>query len=239
MKTLKTLNPGCDVCTSCCDSPFSVLSRSSLPDLNEHKTFIQLKKGDILFKEGENPRGLYCIYDGSIKLSKIGRDGREQIVRLAKKANFVGYRAMLCKDKYNATAVALEDTNVCFFHNAFWQLLIEKFPDMISETVKLLTYDLRFAENMLTNMAQKDVRGRMALTIMMLDNFFGESEKDDTIKTVIRREDIANLAGTTTETAIRTLSDFAKENMIELIGKKIKIKNRAQLLSLSGFDDNK
>ena len=87
------------------------------------------------------------------------------------------------------------------------------------KTIKVLSSDLKIAEQMVTNMAQKHVRERIAEVLLLLKDFFGLEEDNITINTVLTREDIANMAGTTTETTIRVLSDFNKSKIIKLIGK--------------------
>lgn len=225
--------PGCENCYSCKDSVFSVLSKKELEELNKHKSYHFYRKGFFVFYEGNEPDGLYCIYDGNVKVSKIGEDGREQIVRLAKPGNFLGYRSLLCNDKYNASAIALEDTHICFFPKEYYMELIASRPNIAEQTIRLLTSDLRFAENMMMNMAQKHVKGRIAETLLMLEEMYGVNEKDQTINITFKREDIGNMAGTTTETSIRVISDLNKEKVIESVGKRIRILDKAKLIKLS------
>lgn len=225
--------PGCENCYSCKDSVFAVLTKKEQEELNKRKSYHYYKKGLFIFYEGNEPDGLYCMYDGNVKISKIGDDGREQIVRLARPGSFLGYRALLCNDKYNASAIALEDTHVCFFPKDFYLELLSTKPDIVAQTIKLLTNDLRFAENMMMNMAQKHVKGRIAEALLMLEEMYGLNSKDQTINITFKREDIGNMAGTTTETSIRVISELSREKIIELIGKKIKIIDKAKLVSLA------
>ncbi|HRH12545.1 MAG TPA: Crp/Fnr family transcriptional regulator, partial [Bacteroidia bacterium] len=166
------------------------------------------KKGQYIFKEKSEPKGLFCIHDGNVKITKVSEDGKEQIVRLAKSGNFIGYRALLCNDIYQASAIALEDTHVCFYNKEIYFDLLYSKPEIAAQTIKVLTRDLRFAENMMLNMAQKHVKGRIAEILLMLEEFYGVYEKDGTINATFKREDIGHLVGTTTETSIRVISDF-------------------------------
>lgn len=191
------------------------------------------KKGQYIFKEKSEPKGLFCIHDGNVKIAKISEDGKEQIVRLAKSGNFIGYRALLCNDIYQASAIALEDTHVCFYNKEIYFDLLYSKPEIASQTIKVLTRDLRFAENMMLNMAQKHVKGRIAEILLMLEEFYGVYEKDGTINATFKREDIGHLVGTTTETSIRVISDFVKDNLIELKGKRIKLLDRTRINDLS------
>jgi len=210
-----------------------VFHGEELERLSNKKSFMLFKKGQYIFKEKSEPKGLFCIHDGNVKITKVSEDGKEQIVRLAKSGNFIGYRALLCNDIYQASAIALEDTHVCFYNKEIYFDLLYSKPEIAAQTIKVLTRDLRFAENMMLNMAQKHVKGRIAEILLMLEEFYGVYEKDGTINATFKREDIGHLVGTTTETSIRVISDFVKDNLIELKGKRIKLLDKARISELS------
>lgn len=212
---------------------FSVFSKPDLEVISDKKSYQLFKKGEYIFREGSEPKGLYCIHDGNVKITKSSEDGNEQIVRLAKNGHIIGYRALLCKDVYQASAVALEDTHVCFYNKDLYFEMLQRNPDVAVHTIGILTRDLRFAENMMMNMAQKHVKGRIAEILLVLEDFYGVYEKDGTINATLKREDIGHLVGTTTETSIRIISELAKEDIISLVGKRIKINDRSRILELS------
>lgn len=227
----------CDKCESSHNSIFCVLNKLELATLSESKSHISYKKGQTVFYEGNHPHGLYCIYSGKVKIHKLGHDGKDQILRLAKSGNIIGYRALLSEDYYNASATAIEDSVICFFPKKDYQTQIIVNPALSMQIIKLLSVDLKQAEQKAMNMVQKQVRERIAETLLMLKEFFGVEIDNATISTVLTRESIGNIAGTTTETAIRTLSDFSKNKTIELIGKKIKILNNKELVKIANLSE--
>lgn len=230
--------PSCSTCLTCSKSIFSVFKGEELENLSNKKTYQLFKKGQYIFKEGTEPKGIFCIHDGNVKITKISEEGKEQIVRLAKPGNYIGYRALLCNDIYQASAITLEDTHVCYFpKEVYFDLLYSK-PEIAAKTIRILTRDLKFAENMMLNMVQKHVRGRVAEVLLLLEEFYGVYEKDGTINAIFKREDIGHLVGTTTETSIRIISEFAKEGLIELKGKRIKIAQREKIMELSNRGEN-
>lgn len=238
METKNSQSPNCANCITCSQSIFSVFKGEELAKLSAKKHYQLFKKGQYIFKEGAEPRGIYCIHDGNVKITKASEEGKEQIVRLAKPGNYIGYRALLCNDIYQASAIALEDTHVCFYpKEVYFELLYSK-PEIASQTINILSRDLRFAENMMLNMAQKNVRGRVAEILLILEEFYGIYEKDGTINATFKREDIGHIVGTTTETSIRIISEFAKEGIIELKGKRIKIVDRHKITELSHRMEN-
>ncbi len=227
----------CDKCGSAHGSIFCALSKIELAALSESKSHIFYKKGQMIFYERNHPQGLHCIHSGKVKIHKLGPDGKDQILRLAKAGNVIGYRALLSDDHYRASATAMEDSVICFFPKAVYQTQIITNPSLSMQIIKLLSTDLKSAEQKAMNMVQKQVRERIAETILMLKEFFGLEADNATINTVLTRESIGNLSGTTTETAIRTLSDFYKGKTIDLIGKKIKILNNKELIKIANLSD--
>ena len=229
--------PPCEKCENLSTSIFCSLNKSEMGQLSSTKSFNLYKKGQVIFYEGNMPQGLYCIYSGKVKIHKLGNDGKEQTVRLAKKGNVLGYRALLGSGNYFATATALENTLVCFFPKNMYLNLLENNTQFSMKTIQILSSDLKIAEQMITTMAQKPVRERMAEALILLREFFGMEEDNETINTVLTREDIGNIAGTTTETSIRILSEFNKNKLIKLMGKKIAILNHKKLLRIANNTD--
>lgn len=228
--------PKCADCPNRGDSVFCNTSSENLEELEASKVCSNYKKGEIIFKEGGFASGIHCIQSGKIKLSMLGDEGREQIVRLVKSGDVIGYKALLSGDKYSATAVALEDVQTCFIPKEYFVKVLKKDTGLSFEMMKLLSNELRHAEEKITLLAQKPVRERMAETILFLNETYG-IDKEDNINVQLSREEIANIVGTATETAIRLLSEFNKDNLIELSGKKIKITNKPKLIKLANLYD--
>src|SRR3990172_1095289 len=229
--------PPCDKCENVHSSVFCSLSKAELGNLSQAKSHNIYKKGQVIFYEGTQPQGLYCIYSGKVKIHKLGNDGKEQIVRLAKQGSVIGYRALLSSDNYYATATTLEDTHICHFPKAAYLDLLMNHPQFSMKTIQMLSSDLKIAEHMITNMAQKHVRERMAEALLILREFFGTEEDGMTINTILTREDIGSMAGTTTETSIRVLSDFNRNKIVKLNGKKIKITDQKELLKIANLNE--
>jgi CRP-like cAMP-binding protein len=113
MKAERVEMPSCEDCASK-GGMFSCLSKEDITRLGEDKGNNFYKKGQVIFYEGNYPRGLYCIYKGKVKVSKLGDEGKEQIVRISGNTDTLGYRSLLCNEAYRATATALEDSYVCY-----------------------------------------------------------------------------------------------------------------------------
>ncbi|WP_243630318.1 Crp/Fnr family transcriptional regulator [Taibaiella soli] len=240
MNTHKSKFAGAIDCTHCdsrSKSIFCHLRHTELEELNEMKSGMTFRKGQIIFGEGAHPLGLYCVNNGKIKLSHRGEDGKEQIVRLSKEGDVLGYRALLTNERYNATAVALDDTDICFIPRDTFFNVLKNNPDLSFEIIKMLSTELRKAEDRITDLAQKPVRERMAEGLLFLKETYGFEADGSTINIVLSREDIANLVGTATETAIRLLSEFKNDKIVEFVGKKIRILDNERLIRTAHIYD--
>lgn len=229
-------------CTDCShkiagNSMFCSLDLKQFEELEDKLRCLTFKKGQVIFNEGNQPYGVYCIKSGKVKISKIGEEGKEQIVRLARDANLVGYRSVLSGTSYYATATALDETEVCYIPKAVIFNLIKENTSFSIAVIGLLSDDLKRAENKITNMAQKHVRERIAEAILLLKECYGVTDDGKTINSNLTRREIANIAGTTTETSIRILSEFHKDKIIELNGKDITIINEDKLFKTANIFD--
>jgi len=223
----------CDNCIDYKKSVFNVLSKNEREILKENHTCKLYLKGETIFREGDKPLGLICLSEGKVKVFKEGVGGREQIVRMAKPIGFIGYRALFADEYFMATAVAIEDSIICKIEKDSVFKLIKSNPDLSLNFIKAFATELGFSNNRTVTLTQKHIRGRLAESLLFLIGTYGYEDDDNTLKVYLSREDIANLSSMTTSNAIRTLSNFAHENVVELSGRKIKILNLEKLEKIS------
>lgn len=229
--------PVCEMCAIRDQSLFCMLTHQELDDITLHKSCNLYKSGQYVFIEGGYASGLYCVNKGIIKLFKLGADGNEQIIRLAKAGDVLGYRALISGEPYFGTAETIGESIICFIpKEKFFELLTTR-PDITQQILKKLSKDLKSAEKKIMTNGHKPVRERLAEALFMFKEFFGMEEDGETINSTLKREDIANIIGTATETVIRILSDFKEEKLIELNGKKIIIKRPDVLMNIANLDD--
>lgn len=115
------------------------------------------KKGQVIFYEGNQPRGLYCIHKGKVKLSKLGLNSKEQVVRFAKTEDILGYHSLFNQGSYQATATVLEDSYVCHISKEKFMEAIQMSTKLTQKIMALLANDLKNAEQYLINISQKTV----------------------------------------------------------------------------------
>lgn len=227
----------CETCGSRHKSIFCHLEMDELAAFSENKSCVSFKKGQPIFHEGSKPLGIFCVNEGKVKVTYSGHDGKEQIVRMAKGGDVLGYRSLLSSERYNASATAIDDTNICFVPRETFFDVLKRNPGLSMEIIKLLSMELKKAEQTITDFAQRPVRERMAEGLLFLKETYGFEEDGATLDVILSREDIANLVGTATETAIRLLSELKHDKIVEFVGKKIKILDIEKLVKAANLYD--
>lgn len=228
---------GCHHCNVRMNSVFNVLDNEHLTEMSLHKSCNIYKKGQYVFAEHGLPTGLFCVNSGKIKITTTGYDGKEQILRLAKSGDIVGYRALISNERYASSAVTLEDASICVIDKEYFFKAIDANPKLMFEIVKKMSRDLKEAEDHIVSLSQKNVRERMAEALLFLKATYGLESDNQTINVSLTREEIADYVGTSTESCIRLLSEFNHDNIISLSGKKIKITNLPLLIQTANIED--
>ena len=212
----------CEQCIVRQLSSLKELTRDELIRISHCKTSKIIKRGEILFNEGDHVNGVFCIKDGVCKVSKMSENGRDQVIKLVKKGDLLGERSLITGGPANLKARALNDMEICFIPKEEIVRDLKRNNNFTISMLKDLAESLRNADEVIVDMAQKTVKQRLAETLIHLDKKF---VKDDEgyIDVYLTREDIANIIGTATESAIRILSDFKKNGLIDFKGKRISI----------------
>ncbi|MDO4228678.1 MAG: Crp/Fnr family transcriptional regulator [Capnocytophaga sp.] len=221
-------NVKCEQCFVRHRNALKTLYDGELHIISECKTASLIKKGEIIFEEGDMLAGVYCIRDGVCKLSKLSANGKSQIVRFVGKGDILGQRSVIARDPVNLTATALTDIEACFVPKEEIFSFFANNIDFSIEIFRNVCDELKKADNAIVDLAQKTVKQRLADTLLFLENNFG-TDPQGYINLQLSREEIGNMIGSATESLIRMLSDFAKNNWIETRAKRIKILNKRQL----------
>ncbi|MCU0320772.1 MAG: response regulator [Chitinophagaceae bacterium] len=203
----------------------------ALKKLSEEKTLKLYKRKEEIYQEGNYPRGIYFIAKGKVKTSKSGETAKEFITGLYKEGDFFGYLALLEDSKYSDTATVLEDAEIYLLPKEDFFSLLHNNTQVSRKFIKMLSDDLHEKEEQLVKLAYNSVRKKVADALVTLHNRFN-TENVNNFVVSISREDLANIAGTATESTIRTLSDFKDEKLVEVQAGKITIINYNKLHDL-------
>ncbi len=201
---------------------FKKLTEQEFTQLNYDKTCSLYKKGSIIYREGSRLTGFYCVTKGIVKVFKTGIDGKEQIIRFAKKGEIIAYRSLLSEELACTTAKVIEEAVLCHIPYQTLQFLIQSNWQFSHHMLQIVCKELREANDYITDIAQKTVRERLAEVLLLLKDSF-ELDNSNTLQISLTREELANIVGTATESVIRLLSEFKQDKLIELQGRKIKL----------------
>lgn len=224
-------NSRCENCIIRQMNSFKALKKEELKQMADHKETKIIKKGEVIFSEGERLGGVFCVRNGISKLSKMSDNGRDQIVKLATKGEVLGHRSVISSEATNLSATALEDMEVCFIPKTHIEEPLQTNPVFTNAVLKHMAQELKFADDVIVNMAQKNVRQRLAEVLMYLEDNFGVDD-EGYLYLQLTRADIADVVGTATELLIRTLTKFKKEGLVSTSGKRIKIEDKKALYNL-------
>ena len=143
----------------------------------------------------------------------------------------IGYRAILCGENFQAAAEAMTDVEATFLPSELFIHLLEVMPALSFVMLQKIAFELGESSNTVTFLAQKTVRERLAEILLLLEQKLG-TDPEGFIKISLTREEIANIIGTATESAIRLISEFKQDKLIEVEGRNIKILNHEKLVRL-------
>ena len=210
---------------------FKKLTDEELNRLNFEKSCSSYRKGTIVYREGSRLTGFYCVTRGIIK---TGIDGKEQIIRFAKRGEIIAYRSLLSQELACTTAKVIEEAVLCHVPYQTLLYLIQNNWQFSHHMLQIVCRELREANDYITDIAQKSVRERLAEVLLLLKENF-DLDHQNTLQISLTREELANMVGTATESVIRLLSEFRQDNLIELQGRKIKFLNTSGLRKVAGI----
>jgi len=215
---------------------FSDLTEAHVCSISDNKNMISHRKGQMLYYEGTRPLGVFCVKSGVIKIFKTASNGKDQILHLAQEGDLLGYSALLGEENYTNSAMIVEDAKICFVPKEPFLSTLFNNNLFFRKLTKALSQDLGLMQEKLLDASQKSIRERLAFAILQLANSYGvEGGGKQEINLQLSREELASIIGTASESVIRLLAEFKKDNLIELQGKKIIVKDKVGLAKLSDF----
>ncbi len=230
--------PYCATCAARLESVFSDVSEGTLTNVATAKACNLYKKGDVIFKKGDSPLGLFCIHRGKVKIYKTGDEGRDQIVRFAKNGDVLGYRALVSGDPYDLSAAAIEDSVICCVPRETVLQTLSLDGNFSLAVIDFLSTQLRNAEEQIVTLAQHSVRARLVEALLLLKEVYGTENGDNSpINVTLSRDELASVVGTATETLVRTLSSLKREKLIATEKKKIRILDIEGLIRAGDLHD--
>ena len=193
-------------------------------------------KGEIVFREGAAPQGIYLIRQGKIKKYKIDNYGKEQIIYVANTGELIGYHAVLADEPYPDSAAALESTVLVFIPKQDFLHVLDHSRTLSRSLLRTLSHEFGVLANSISVSAHRPVRERLAISLLVLrEKFKAETPDGERVAVNVSRDDIAGMVGATRENVVRLLRDFKDEKLIETKGRKIYILDLKRLAEVSNY----
>ncbi len=205
--------------------------KNVLQSLTEGRNVNRYKKKQLVYSEGNHPNRLYYILKGKVKAYKTNEDGKELVIDLFSPGDFLGHIALLEETTYKDTAEAMQETELAVIPKEDFEELINNNKEVAQKFIRLLAKNVSAKESQLLGLAYNSLRKKVAEALMLLQRKYQHKNEEEFVID-LSRENLATIAGTATESLIRTLSDFRSEKLIDIKDGNIIIINRKKLESL-------
>ena len=201
--------------------------------VSQHVEIVSIARNEVIHYDGDESDYVWMLLSGKVRIYKEGVGQRQQIIRLLKPYDIFGYRACIAEGAYNSSASAFENSVLYRLPREAFVQLVRQNGALCYAVTQMMARDLAIQEIKTVNLTQKHIRGRLAESLLLLLKNYGYEEDGQTIAMLMPRDDLASMSNMTTSNAIRTLSQFAQEEVIALEGKHIKILNEKALEKIS------
>ncbi|MFC5282317.1 Crp/Fnr family transcriptional regulator [Pedobacter alpinus] len=204
-----------------------------LPAIEANKKIYEVKKGELVFKEGEPVEGIYFVYSGKLKVHKKWASDKELILRFATDGKILGHRGLSTNNtNYPISATALENSVVCYIDMNFFHCTLKVNTKFAYKLLMFFADELQESERKMRNIAHMSVKGRLAQTLISFKNQFGVNE-DGSLALELSKQDVSSYIGATYETLFRILNELIEEKAIEVSKRSIKILDLAKVEDLA------
>jgi len=199
-----------------------------MKELASGRNINKYKKKQIIFLEGNRPTCLFYVQKGKVKTYKTNENGKELVVGLYSEGDFLGFIALLENTNYQETAAAMEENELAIIPREDFEELLHSNHEVSQKLIQILAKNISENENKLLGLAYNSLRKKVADALMMLNRKYN-TKNDENYAINITRDNLATIAGTATESLIRTLSDFKNEKLVEINEGIITILNKKKL----------
>ncbi|MCX7750778.1 MAG: Crp/Fnr family transcriptional regulator [Candidatus Bipolaricaulota bacterium] len=216
-----------DLCAQCphaCAGILADLSPVSRVELEGVMRPVSLEAGTTVFQEGMPAFGLYLVCRGKIKLAKRTGRGHSQILKLLGPGEILGEKTMFDRECYTCYAKTLEPSLLMFIPREEFLSFLRRHPEVALRLLERLSRESKMYGERLVEITSRSARERVARALLELAQAFGEETPEGwDIGVELPRAELAEMAGVSTETAIRVLSEFRERGLVALPGRRIVI----------------
>lgn len=212
----------------------SVADALALPEMSTVAVRKTLKAGETLWVQGDQNKFFFFIHSGLVKLTSSSGTGRDVITEFLFEGDVCGALCALDCHPYPTTAACVQDTDVSIVPTAAFHQLAERHPEVMVSSARCCQTKMRFQREMMVGMAVERAEQRAARALLMLAGRLGERIPGGLrLRMPLSRQEFSELVGTTVETAIRVLSRFRKQGLLEEKSDVMILRDEAQLMRMA------
>ncbi len=208
--------------------PTVAVSQNPLMQLMEACDVMEYSRKQVIYKEGSTPRFLYFIKKGKVRTYKSHEDGKDLVMGLYGEDDFIGYAPLLEGVFHIETAEATEDVELVLIPKTEFEKHIERYPEVMKHFIAILARNLMEKEDQLLSVAYSTLRKKVAGALVSLGKKY-HKQREGSYTINMSRDELASIAGTATESLIRTLTEFKHEKLIDMNNGAISILNNQKL----------
>jgi len=212
------------------------LPKEDWASLTMHMSTQVYDKGEIIFREGAYPTGIFYIMSGMAKKYKLDKEGKEQIIYVANTGELIGYHAILEEDRYPDSAAVLEESKVGFIPKEDFLEVLQHSAILNRRLLKTLSHEFAVLVNSIALFASRPLRERLAIQLIILrEKYKVEFQPGMFVEINMSREDLASMVGTARENVVRSLTELKDEGIIETKGRKIIVLDVKKLILIANY----
>ena len=209
---------------------FKDLSVDEQDFLKHRKKQINYFSGENIFKQGAFAPYVMLILKGLVKVYLQTGYGKQINLRIAKAGEFLAFSSVFGEEVYTYSSLAITDAEVCMIDKDGLSELLKNNPEFAMEVTSRNYKIERELIEIIGNLSHKQMRGKLATALLYLT---GKEFEEENVFQYLTRQDIAEFAAISTESAIRFLKEFEKEKLIKLDGKDVAIVEMEKLNDIS------
>ena len=210
---------------------FSGLDSSAADALRTSMNLVKLRKGQPLFKEGDDGDHLYVVSSGKVKLGTKSVDGRENLLMILGPGDMFGELSLFDSGPRTATAIAVTDAKLLALGQDKVIPWVREHPEVSLQLLARLASRLRRTNEVVGDLVFSDVPGRVAKALIDLGVKFGDKRTEGLfVNHDLTQEELAQLVGASRETVNKALADFAQRGWLRLEARSVMILDYERLL---------
>lgn len=206
-------------------NPFSQIDPAGLECIEQNKISLEKSRSEVIYRQGDWPKGIYFLKSGLVGLVSVGLSGKEHLLRLFKPGQYFGHRSFFAKELYHASSICLDPCSIDFVAEACIHRLLKVQPELHMNVIQTLARELRVSEEARMSLSEKDVLARTAEALIYLEKISTDHHWT--------RKELADLLDSTPPTIVRTLQKLQGHGLITPDGKDYKIADYDGLMDVA------